>query len=307
MRVFLTGATGFLGSFALRRLLARGHEVAVLTRPGSDAWRIADCLPSATVIEGDLLNLPEIEPAIAAFAPESVAHLAWSGVGNRHRDDPAQVENIGPTLELVRIAHRVGARAWVGLGSQAEYGPHEGPLDERAPTRPTTLYGHSKLACSQLAGALCDRLGLRFAWLRLFSCYGPTDDPAWMIPYLIGRLMAGERPALTWGEQRWDYIFVADAAEAVCRSATSKAASGIYNLGSGEAPSLRSIVEQVRDLIDPGLHLGFGEVPYRADQVMHLQADISRLKSDLGWSPRVGLAEGLGRTVEWSREHRRAG
>ena len=125
--------------------------------------------------------------------------------------------------------------------------------------------------------------------------------------YLIGRLLAGERPALTAGAQRWDYLYVGDAAGAVAEAATNERATGDYNLGSGTAPTLRSIVERIRDLIDPALPLGFGEVPYRPDQVMHLQADVGRLRADLGWSPRVGLDEGLRRTVEWYREHRRAG
>jgi UDP-glucose 4-epimerase len=301
LRILLTGATGFVGSCVLRRLLEGGHDVAVLVRPGAAFWRIEDVMDRAERIEGDLTDLPAAEPAIAGFGPESVVHLAWAGVGNSHRNDPAQADNIPVALELLHLARRVGASRWVGVGSQAEYGPREGPTREDAPTRPTTLYGVAKLCTCLLAERLCAEFGLRFAWLRLFSSYGPGDDPAWMIPYLIRRLLAGERPALTAGAQRWDYIYVTDAADAVARAAVHADASGVYNLGTGEARPLRSIVEAIRDRIDPSLPLGFGEVPYRPDQVMHLEADVGRLRDGLGWSPRVTLDEGLTRTVAWYR------
>ena len=302
VRILLTGATGFVGSYVLRALLEGGHDVAALVRPGADLRRIADVVDRAERIEGDLADLAAAEDAVVAFGPESVVHLAWAGVGNRHRNDPAQADNVRIAIDLLHLARRAGASRWVGVGSQAEYGPREGPTREDAPTRPTTLYGVAKLCTCLLAERLCAALGLRFAWLRLFSSYGPGDDPAWMIPYLVGRLLAGERPALTACAQRWDYLYVTDAADAIARAAVRPEAAGVYNLGSGAARPLRSIVEAIRDRVDPALPLGFGEVPYRPDQVMHLEADVGRLRRELGWSPRVALEKGLARTVDWHRD-----
>ncbi|HEV3166913.1 MAG TPA: NAD-dependent epimerase/dehydratase family protein [Isosphaeraceae bacterium] len=302
--MLLTGATGFVGSHLLRRLLADGtHDVAVLMRGTSVPWRVRDVLDRAGTIRGELDDLEPAAAAVADFAPDTVVHLAWDGVGNQARNSPAQVGNIPQTVDLVRLAGRVGAKHWIGLGSQAEYGPCEGPISEDNPNRPTTLYGIAKLSVGLLAERFCAELGLRFAWLRLFSCYGPMDDPAWMIPYLILKLLRGERPSLTGGAQLWDYIYVADVAEAIRQTALNPSASGVFNLGSGRVETIRNIVEKVRDFVDPGLPLGFGEIPYRPDQVMHLQADIGRLQSATGWSPGVGLDDGLRRTVKWFREN----
>jgi nucleoside-diphosphate-sugar epimerase len=302
VRALVTGATGFVGSYLTRRLLDDGVEVAVLRRPTSDPWRLAPVLGRLRTIEGDLEAQDAVRRPVLDFAPDTVFHLAWHGVGGAARDDAAQIDrNLMATVALARLAAEAGARTWVGLGSQAEYGPYPHAIDERAEARPTTLYGAAKLCAGLLARQVSEAASMRFIWLRLFSSYGPLDNPEWMIPYLIRSLLRRERPALTAGEQRWDFLYVDDAAEAIVAVARCPAAAGFFNLGSGEAPPLRSTVERVRDAIDPQLPLGFGEVPYRSDQVMHLQADIRRLQSVTGWRPQTDLSVGIGETVEYHR------
>lgn len=305
MRAFVTGATGFLGSHLTDLLVRQGASVAVLMRPGADTWRVHGCLPHVKILEGDLASQVSWEADLARFAPDTVFHLAWHGVGNRHRNDETQLErNMYGTMALARMAGRLGCRAFVGLGSQAEYGPHEGPLSETASTQPTTLYGAAKLAACHLCRIALQSSGVRFAWLRLFSCYGPKDNPDWLIPSLVSALLDRKRPALTAGEQRWDYVYVTDAARAIVAVGASDGAEGVFNLGSGMSLPLRWIVEAIRDMIDPSLPLGFGEVPYRPDQVMHLEADVSRLRRLAGWQPQVALADGLEATVRWLVEPR---
>ena len=302
MRVILTGASGFVGSFVLRLLVDSGkHDVAVIVRSSHTAWRIKDLLDKVTVIHGNLSQLSLLENDISCFRPDAFIHLAWGGVMGSDRNDVRQWHNITDTLELVEVASRVGASHWIGLGSQAEYGQCQARIAESTYTQPTTLYGTSKLAACNLAKRMCDEIGIRFAWLRLFSSYGPTDNPSWMIPYLINSLLLGERPSLTCAEQLWDYIYVEDAAAAVISVLENDVAQGVFNLGSGVAIQLRVLIEKIRDRINPLLPLGFGEVAYRPDQVMHLEADISRLAKLAHWYPRVGIDEGLDRTIGWRK------
>lgn len=300
MKIFLTGASGFVGSFFLRKILySQDNEVALLLRAPKKSWRIADLLDSTQIIEGDLRNPNSYKQALLDFQPNIIIHLAWVGVGGASRNDIGQWRNVGDTLELIELASHAGAHTFIGLGSQAEYGPACNVIDEAFQVNPTTVYGAAKLAACQLGGCVALKLGMRFSWLRLFSSYGPMDEPYWLLPYLINTMLSGGVPKLTACEQKWDYVYVDDVADAIYAVMRTEQASGVFNLGSGSAPSLKKIVEIVKDYVNADLDLIYGQVPYREDQVMHLQANIDRLSAVTGWTPKTGLNEGLLSTVNW--------
>ncbi|HKC65031.1 MAG TPA: NAD-dependent epimerase/dehydratase family protein [Pyrinomonadaceae bacterium] len=303
MRSLVTGASGHLGSYLVRRLLREGAEVFALVRPDSDLWRLADVLDRIEVIRADLSDVKRIQSSITEAKPEATFHLAWQGVTSGFKNDARQITlNVAGSLDLFEIIRTTGCKLWVGVGSQAEYGTHNEILTEETPVRPETAYGVAKLSLGLLTQKLCELSGIRFIWLRLLATYGPKDDERHLIPSVIRHLLAGESPQLTSGEQKWDYLYVADAADAIYRAAVRESAHGVFNLSSGEAHTVRKLVEQIRNIIDPSLPLGFGEIPTLADQIMHLQADISKLREATGWTPQTSLEEGLKRTIEWSRE-----
>jgi UDP-glucose 4-epimerase len=304
MRYLVTGGTGFIGSHLIHLLLDQGCRVGVLIRPTSSLWRIQDSLDRLHVIPGNLTTIDQAARGIKAFAPDVIFHLGWHGVDGRYRDDPSQLEqNLHGSLKLLEIAHDSGCQCWVGLGSQAEYGPYDHILTEELPPRPRTMYGIVKLCLGLLSGKLCELYGIRFVWLRLLAAYGSMDDRNHMIPYVILSLLRGQKPALTRGEQRWDYLHVTDVVRAMSKIADSPGVQGVFNLCSGKAHPVRTIVERIRDLVDPRLSLDFGEIPYGPDQRMVLEADVSHLQGVTGWVPHVPLDEGLKATVDWYRNH----
>jgi nucleoside-diphosphate-sugar epimerase len=304
MRCLVTGASGHLGSYLTRLLLAEGHEVAIMVRSHSDLWRIADVVGATRVIHGDLSAMEQAAADIVAVAPETVFHLAWHGVGTDYRNDPTQIhQNLTGSVKLVEYARRAGCRCWIGVGSQAEHGRVEGSLHEDQPTKPVTMYGVTKLCAGMLTAQLCSTTSIRHVWCRLLATYGPKDDGNHFIPMVTRTLLAGEKPALTPGDQRWDYLYVEDAVDALYRLALQPRAEGVFILGSGESPSVRSMAQRIRDLIDPTLPLGFGELAYEHDQLMLLRGDPSKLRRATGWRPRVSMDDGLKRTVDWYRAH----
>lgn len=277
--------------------------MAILIRPESDPWRIADLLGRTETIVGRLSEPDALRSPLARFKPDVVYHLGWSGSGPERRDDPRQLtENVADALRLVDLAAEAGAAAWIGLGSQAEYGPTDSVLDESTPTRPVTEYGTAKLSAGQLTGDLCATRSLRHLWLRLVTAYGPADSATYLIPHVILSLLRGIRPALTEGRQPGDFLHVADACAAIRGGAWTESCAGTYVLASGEHRPVRDVALAIRDLIDPRLEIGFGEVVSNLPPV-GLRGDPRALELTTGWSPRVRLEEGLAECVEWYRRN----
>ncbi len=300
LRCLVTGASGFIGSHLVRFLLDQGCQVSILVRSETNLWRIRDVLQDLQVITGDLAHVEQIGEELRGSAPDIIFHLAWYGVAGARRNDVSQIsQNLYGSLNLMRVASQVGCGCWVGLGSQAEYGIHNTVISEESLPRPQTLYGVTKLCTGLLGQKLCEEYGIRFVWLRLFAAFGPMDSPQYLIPYVINSLLRGEQPALTSGEQRWDYAYINDVVTAIWRVAANPQVKGIFNLGSGTAVRVRDIVECISDLTNPNLQVRFGDLPYPPDQIMLLQADIRRLREAIHWEPTVSLEKGLRETVAW--------
>lgn len=277
--------------------------MAVLLRPESDAWRIADVRGRVELLGGRLSEPAALTAQLADFKPDVVYHLGWFGSGPAGRDDPRQLtENVPDARALVELAAHVGATTWVGLGSQAEYGPTESVLDESTPTQPVTAYGAAKLSAGRVTSHLCAMRSIRHVWLRLVTAYGPADQPAYLIPHVILSLLRGSRPALTDGNQETDLLNVADACQAIRAAALTESCAGTYVLASGDHRTVREVALAIRDMIDPRLEIGLGELVPMLPPAS-LRGDPRALELVTGWSPKVSLEAGLAGCVEWFRQN----
>lgn len=293
MTVLVLGATGFIGSWAVRALVGRA-DVVVLARPGSDTWRV-DGVPGVDVRRAD----PDAwADAIAALAPDTVLSLDWSGVGGAHRDDASQWDNLARQRLVLEAAAGAGVRRFVGVGSQAEYGPRDERISEDADAAPVTEYGRAKLEASRESQELCGGAGVEWVWARVFSTYGPLDHGYWLLPQVAAALLAGRDVELSPGTQRWSYLYGADAGEAMAVLATSADARGIVNVGHPDAPVLRSTIEEFARHLPQGGELQFGAIPLGPTAVTRLEPDTRKLEG-LGWRPTTPLAEGLSATARW--------
>lgn len=292
----VTGPTGAVGSALCARLLEAGVTVYAIVRPGSS--RVGNLPAGVKAIPCDLTTLHELKDRIAGKV-DAFFHLAWAHtIGEGRNDMYAQIDNVRYAVDAVHAAAELGCSVFVGAGSQAEYGRVEGKLTATTPCYPENGYGMAKLCAGEMTRVECRKFGIRHQWVRILSVYGPHDGAMTMISSVISQLLRGERPALTQGIQRWDYLYAGDAADALYKVACRGREGRVYPLGSGQARPLKEYIEELRDQIDPTLELGFGAIPYSSGQVMFLQADISELQADTGFEPRVAFRDGIRRTIE---------
>lgn len=295
VRIAITGASGMIGATLAKIALEEGHEVIAIVRPGSK--RIGN-LPRSerlTLVEcniGDYKKLHGRERCDVFF------HLAWDKTSVAGRDDVhIQTKNIEYTMDATELAHSWGASAFIGAGSQAEYGRVNVKLNENVPVNPESGYGIAKYAAGKLSGIICKQLGMRFCWARILSVYGELDANHTMMMYLIRTLLDGKVPELTACEQTWDYIYADDAAGALLAIGLRGVNGKTYCIGSGNCRKMKEYVTKVRDMVNPNIQLGFGSKEYYPHQVMKLCADTYDLEKDTGFKPRFSFEEGISKII----------
>lgn len=300
-RAILTGATGAVGTALIKELIKNEIEVLVLCREGSVR---NCCIPSHPLVTKEYCDLSQLSGIQNDTGKEwdVFFHFAWKGTTGASRNDLyLQNQNVQYALDAVGAAKRFGCNTFIGAGSQAEYGRVEGVLRPDTPAFPEMGYGIGKLCAGQMTREYAHQLGLKHIWVRILSIYGPNDGKQSMVMSTIAKLQAGEIPQFTKGEQVWDYLYSGDAAGAFRLLGENGHDGKVYVLGSGQAQPLAEYIKAIRDVTSPGASLALGAIPYNEKQVMHLEADITELKRDINWQPRMVFSEGIQKILESER------
>jgi nucleoside-diphosphate-sugar epimerase len=281
-------------------LVREGVELHALVRQGSDLERVADVLDDMRLVRSDVRDVAEIERQVTRIKPEVCIHAAWYAVPGEYLDADENLPLITATGALTAALGRSGCRRLVGLGTCFEYDTRAETLSESTPTRPTSVYGASKLAAFLLAEQVAARDGMDIAWARLFYLYGPFEDDRRLVPTVIAALLRGEEARLTRGDQVRDFMHVEDVAAAIWAIARSTV-TGPVNVGSAEPITLRALVETIGSIIGRPELLAFGALPDRSHDPRFICADNRRLIEECAWRPTRMHREGLRETVEWWR------
>ena len=300
MRILLTGAGGFVGSHVAADLLARGHEVRAVRRPGGTSEAFAGFEHRVEPVELDLFAADGAPLEQLVRGVDLCIHLAWYAVPGKYLAAPENVECVSGSLRMLRALAQGGCRRAVFVGScfEYEFGPE--PLREEGPVQPQSLYAASKLATRLMGEQLARLLGIEFVWARLFYLYGPFEDRRRLVPYVIDTLLRGEPVEVTQGTQMRDFLHVADVASALTALALSEG-TGVVNVGSGKPVTVRQVVSTLESLVGrPGL-VRFGARPENPTDPPHVSADNRKLIAATGWHPAHDLESGLRHTIAWSR------
>ena len=307
--VIITGATSMIGLSTLESCLAHNvDKVFAVVRPNSKNLNRLPNDKRITVIECDVDEYSKLQSLIEEQC-DVFYHFAWSATGaKRNENIEEQINNIKFTIGAVRVAHACGCKKFVGAGSQAEYGRLDiDRIGVNSFINQTQPYGIAKYAAGKLAKEESDSLGIDCVWVRIFSVYGKYDKPSTLVSSTISKMKTENRISFTEGVQKWDYLYSKDAGEAFYAIGDKSNGSKVYCLGSGVAKPLKEYIFIMKELINPKVELGFGDIPYGKYPVMNLCADISELQKDTGWKPKINFADGIKRTLTFKETSRLKG
>jgi nucleoside-diphosphate-sugar epimerase len=306
MRALVTGGGGFIGSHLVDRLLEDGHDVRVLDNFATGRREnLVHVQDDIELVEGDIQSYERAHNAVKGC--EVVFHQAALPSVPRSVADPltSNATNVIGTLNVLLAARDNDVERVIYASSSSVYGSNPAlPKREDQPTLPISPYAVAKLAAEGYCRSFTAVYGVDTIALRYFNVFGPRQDPlsqyGGAIPKFITALRGGQSPIVYGdGEQSRDFTFVANAVDAnlLAMQAARRDTMGCYNVASGRRFTLNSVIDELRDLTGTTAETVYR--PERVGDVRHSQADISAAAEAMGYQPRVGLRDGLARTLEF--------
>ena len=286
MRILLTGATGFLGSSLTTLFVKQGHNVILLKRSFSDTWRISSVIDKTLHYDIDRCSLEE--PFKKHGKIDSIIHTAtcYGRIGE-NISDIFEANTVIP-LRLLEIASVYRTETFINTDTILN--------------RDLNSYALSKKHFMDWGKVFAEAGKIRFVNIRLDHMYGPYDDDTKFVTYVI-RSCLRNIPELkfTEGKQERDFIYIDDVVSAYAvlfrKAHQQENLYQQYDLASGKSVTIREFVEMVHRITGSTSDLRIGELPYRNNECMKPCTNIEPLRA-LGWSPIVGLVEGIKRTID---------
>jgi len=304
-KFLITGASGFIGANLVRKLVRDENEITVFLRKNSNLWRIQDIIPKINVRIIDMNDFNQVKTSLKEINPEYIFHLAAYG-GHTFQSDVDFIfrTNIMNSLYLMFSASNVcdDLKRFINIGASTEYGPKLKPMEENDKKEPITYEGISKYMQTILAQYFALNKKLPIITLRLFSTYGPYEEPGRLVSDVVTALIKNKTLKLYDPRPRRDFVFIDDVISAL-ESAYKipNIENNVFNIGSGQDHSIEDVVNLGCKLTKKKIKISWGNEGKKRefDKMTPWIANIEKAKKILKWEPKYSFAKGLLHTHKW--------
>lgn len=304
-RILVTGGCGFIGSHLIKRLLTEGSKVSIICRPGTKTWRLEEQLENISIYEVDITDSIKVETCIKDICPEIVFHLAAYGVDSAQKEyiKAANINILG-TINILNSLKDTGCKRFINIGSCAEYGDRKDIMKEDMYLEPVSIYGSSKACATITAHQIARENNIDIITLRPFGIFGGGEERHKVFCHVILSILEDKEVRLTSCEQLRDYCYIENIIDGLILSAKSKLKCNIFNIANGSLFSLKYYVDLIFKHMKTNRIPLYGALESRKNEMWSPAADISKINNELGWAPRIGLEDGIIKTIKWYEENK---
>jgi len=293
-KVVVTGASGFIGKHTLPYLKKLNFDIHAIT----SSEKVDNLDKDITWHSLDIFDLKKVSEFCKEVSAPNLLHMAWYGGDKDRMTSSTNVKWVEASLHLIRQFAENNGKRIVMAGSCTEYDWKYGYCNEKiTPENPQSLYGQCKSSVNRIVAEYAEKNDLSYANGRIFFVYGPHEQEQRLVAYAIRSLLKKQIANLSHGNQMRDYMHVDDVADALVQLLVSDV-KGAVNIGSGRAVKLREIVDLIGEKLDGQELLEYGPVESKFDSPVVL-ADITKLRGELGWTPKFDLESGIADTINW--------
>ena len=293
----ITGANGFIGRNLIARLLKEKIRIYAIVLPEES---VSDCLlnENVTIVRRNLES-KELDVSLLPEKIDVMYHFAWIGVNPESRKSfEVQKRNISLLLNALNLAKNLKVAKFILPGSTNEYLYSGGLINSKSIPTPRDDYGSMKVATRYIAKQFCADNEIDFVYAVISGIYSEQRKDSNVITYTIEKLLKGEKPSLSKLEQKWDYVHIDDAVEALYLIGEKGKNGAFYAIGHGDNIPLSSYIRIIHKKINTAIPLGIGEIQYSFSEMPSSCIDLSDLKKDTGFIPKIDFETGIEKVIE---------
>ncbi len=301
MKVVVTGGNGFVGKWLIKELLKNNDIVYSIVRNNNK-------IPKEFLNDKNFYYIEMQNEHMTDLKLEDIGkvdcfyHLAWGGVSPEYKNDLSlQLKNINLAIEMMDLSNYLKANKFISAGTVAEYAFSEKIIDLSAKQTPNDYYGAAKVSTHYFLDVKARRDNCSFIWAMLPSTFGEGRLNNNIITYTIRELIRGNKPKYGNLNQMWDFLYVADVADALRKIGLYGKKNALYGIGSGIYRPLKEYIYEIRDIINPEAELGIGDYPELSNVTLSSCVNIEQLKKDTGFYPKTTFAEGIKKTIDYMK------